>query len=168
MQPVGCPSDLCNVKVAFEKLADHVLFKCKHSSSILDLEESSQIQVNVPISSFEDNTMKVQPLKFDDRVFFLNEKIVNEYITRFQLQMLGTQEECKKYTVEIKLGDKAGKHVNTFRDHPLPIEMSDGELKSAGGNQISNSFKRKICSPRVSNSKKLAFSIEVTLTAVTD
>ena len=26
-------------------------------------------------------------------------------------------------------GDKAWKHVNTFRDHPLPIEMSDAELK---------------------------------------
>ena len=134
----------------------------------LDLEESSQIQVNVPISSFEDNTMKVQPLKFDDRVFFLNEKIVNEYITRFQLQMLGTQEECKKYTVEIKLGDKAGKDVNTFRDHPLPIEMSGEELMSVAGNQTINSFKRKICSPRVSNSKKLAFSIEVTFASVTD
>ena len=102
-RPVYCPSDLCNVKVAFEKLADHVLFKCKHSSSMLDLEESSCIQVNVPISSFEDNTMKVQPLKFDYRVFFLNERIVNEYITRFYVQMLGTQEECKKYTVEIKV-----------------------------------------------------------------
>ena len=78
--------------------------------------------------------------------------------------MLGTTEECKKYTVEIKVGDKAGKHVNTFRDHPLPIEMSDEELKSAGGNQISNFFKRKIWSPRDSNSKELAFSIEVTVT----
>ena len=135
---------------------------------MLDLGESSQVQVNVPISSFEDNTMKVQPLKFDDRVFFLNERIVNEYITRFYVQMLGTQKECTKYTVEIKLGDKAGKHVNTFRDHPLPIEMSDEELKSADGNQISNSFKRKICSPRVSNSKNLVFSIEVTFTSVTD
>ena len=68
--------------------------------------------------------------------------------------MLGTQEECKKHTVEIKLADKTGKQVNTFRDHPLPIEMSEEELKTAGGCQISNSFKRKICSPRVSNSKK--------------
>ena len=112
--------------------------------------------------------MKGQPLKFDDRVFLLNERIVNEYIRRFYVQMLGIHEECKKYTVEIKLGDKAGKHVNTFRDHPLPIEMSDEELKSAGGNQISNSFKRKICSPRLSNSKKLTFSVEVTFTSVTD
>ena len=121
---------------------------------MLDLEESSRFK---SMCLFQDNTMKVQLLKFDDRVFFLNERIVNEHITRFYVQMLGTTEECKKYTVEIKVGDKAGKHVNTFRDHPLSIEMSGEELKSAGGNQISNSFKRKICSPRASNSKKLAF-----------
>ena len=52
--------------------------------------------------------MKGQPLKFDDRVFLLNERIVNEYIRRFYVQMLGTQEECKKYTVEIKLGTRPG------------------------------------------------------------
>ena len=135
---------------------------------MLDLEENSHIQVNVPLSSFEDNTMKVQPLKFNGHVFVLNESIVNEYIKRFYVQMLGTQEECKKYTVEIKLGDKAGKHVNTFRDHPLPIEMSEEELNTAGGCQISNSFKRKICTPRSGNSKKLAFSVEVNFASVTN
>ena len=92
------------------------------------------------------------------------ERIMNEYITRFYVQMLSTQEECKMYTVEIKVG----KQVNTFRHHSLPIEISDQELKFADGNQISNSIKRKICSPRVSNSKKLAFSIDVTFTSVTD
>ena len=78
--------------------------------------------------------------------------------------MLGTPEECKKHTVEIKLADKTGKQVNTFRDHPLPIEMSEEESKF-GGMQISNSFKRKICR---GNPERLTFSVELTFAAVTE
>ena len=97
----------------------------------------------------------------------LNEKIENEHVRRFYVQMLGTHEECKELTVEIKLADKSGKQVNTFRDHPLPIEMSEEESKF-GGMQISNSFKRKICTPVVGNPERLTFSVELTFAAVTE
>ena len=167
-RPVSCPSYRCKDKVAFEKVIDHILSKCKHSFSMKYLEGPSHSQVfNVPISSFEKYSTKVQPMKFHEHFFFLNEKIDNEHVRRFYVQMLGTPEECKKHTVEIKLADKTGKQVNTFRDHPLPIEMSEEESKF-GGMQISNSFKRKICTPVVGNPEKLAFSVELTFASVSE
>ena len=82
------------------------------------------------------------------RCFFLNMRVENELHSKFYVQMLGTEEDCKTYTVGINLKDKTGKHAVTFRDNPFSLEVSEEDLK-AGGMHVSNAMKKKICIPMI-------------------
>ena len=48
------------------------------------------------------------------------------------VQMLGTEEECKLYTIGLNLVDKSGQVSLRFSDCPLPIEMTEEDRKVAG------------------------------------
>jgi len=103
--------------------------------------------------------------KWNDKFFFLNMKIENEHHRKFYVQMLGTEEECKKYTVEISLKDKTGKHAITFCDNPFPIEVPEEDLK-AGGMIVTNALQKKISFPSVDHPDWLSFSVFLTFESV--
>ena len=75
--------------------------------------------------------------------------------------MLGTEEDCKKYTVEIYLEDETGKRAITFCDNPLPIEISGEDLK-AGGIHVSHTMAKKICYPSVSEESMSGITVWLT------
>ena len=62
--------------------------------------------------------------------------------------------------------DKAGKRAITFCDNPLPIEVTEEDLK-AGGMQVSNSMKEKICFPMFDKPDRLGFEVLLTFAMVT-
>ena len=80
--------------------------------------------------------------------------------------MLGTEEECEKYTVEINLTDETGKHATTFCDNPLSIEAAEDDL-NAGGVMVSNAMLKKIYLPVVDRPDKLQFFVSMTFATVT-
>ena len=120
--------------------------------------------------NFQANTLAsavypVTMFKWNDKFFFLNLKIESEHHRKFYVQMMGTEEECKKYTVEISLEDKTGKHAAMFCDNPFPIEMSEEDL-NAGGMLVTNGMRKKICIPMVDRPKRLEYSVVLTFATV--
>ena len=166
-RPVACPSHLCKIKVPFEHVVDHILNKCNHSYSknrgALNVVANSSHQAgfNFPAKDLVSTKYSVETFKWNDNFFFLNIKVENEDHRKLYVQMLGTEEECKKYTVEITLKDKTGKHGLTFFDNPLPIEVSEEDLKS-GGMQVSNAMKKKVCYPMADKPDFLRWSLLLT------
>ena len=165
-RPVDCPSHLCKKKVPLEHVVDHVLNQCKHSFAKQDVTNSSIVEDFI----FQANTLAsaaypVAMFKWNDKFFFLNIKIENEHHRKFYVQMMGTEEECKKYTVEISLKDKTGKHAAMFCDNPFPIEMSEEDLK-AGGMVVTNAMKKKISFPIVGKPDRLKFNLWLTFATV--
>ena len=93
-------------------------------------------------------------------------KAQNNLHRQFYVQMLGTEEECKKITVEIKLMDKTGKRAITFCDNPLHVEISEEDLK-AGGIHVSHTMAKKICFPTVGEPEWISFSVWLTFATET-
>merc|ERR1711934_977325 len=154
-RPVDCPSHLCTKKVPFQHVVDHILNECDHSFSKRGFYKNNEGDYfDVPKSTFTANfyfepdclaseTYPVSMFKWNDQFFFLNMKIDNEHQRKFYVQMLGTDEECEKYTVKLRLKAKTGKHAITFCDNPFPIEVSKEDLK-AGGMQVSHVMMEKV------------------------
>ena len=170
-RPVDCPSHLCKKKVPFEHVVDHVLNNCEHSftkrfGKINVRNSPFSDEFNFTANKLASGTYKVQMYEWYDKFFFLNMKIENEHHRKFYVQMLGTKKDCRKYTVEISLKDKTGKHSITFCDNPLPIEVTEEDLK-AGGMQVSNSMKEKICFPMFDKPDRLGFEVLLTFAMVT-
>ena len=177
-RPVECPSHLCKKKVPFEHVVGHILNECDHSFSKKGYYKNNEGDYyDVPKSSFTadfyfdvdrlaSEEYPVSMFKWSDQFFFLNMKIENEHHRKFYVQMLGTDEECKKYTVKLRLKAKTGKHAIIFCDNPFPIEISEEDLK-AGGMQVSNAMKEKVCFPVADRPDRLGFSLLLTFATVT-
>ena len=168
-RPVDCPSYLCKEKVPFEHVVDHILNKCKHSYSkgaYKDVENSSVTSMfNVLASNLATATMDVTMYKWNDKFFFLNMEVGNELHRKFYMQMLGTDEECKKYTVEISLKAKTGKCAVTFCDNPFPIEVTEEDL-NAGGMLVTNAMMKKISIPLVNRPDRITYSLVLSFGSV--
>ena len=166
-RPVKCPSLKCDKKVPFEHVMSHVLNECKESFKTFGVLDSSSCNLSftLPANNLA-VTFSVKPIKWNGQFFFLNMKVENEHHRRFYVQMLGTEEECEKYTVEINLKGEAGKRVTTFCDNPLSIEAAEDDL-NAGGVMVSNAMLKKICVPVVDHPNKLQFSVSMTFATVT-
>ena len=168
-RPVDCPSHLCKKKVPFGHVVDHVMVECDYSfskgrGSLRAVEYSSiNSTFNFPANMLASATYSVEMYQWNGQFFFLNMRVESALHRKFYVQMFGTEEECKKYTVQINLGDKTGKYAITFCDHPFPIEVSEEDLK-AGGLQVSHVMQKKVCIPVVD---KLNFSLLLTFARVT-
>ena len=164
-RPVDCPSCLCKEKVPFKHVVDHILNKCQYSFSKEAphhvLNSQSMFLFYFPVNKFASASFKVTAYKWNDQFFFLNLKAINKLHIQFYVQMLGTEEDCKKYTVEIYLEDETGKRAITFCDNPLPIEISGEDLK-AGGIHVSHTMAKKICYPSVGEESMSGITVWLT------
>ena len=167
LRPVDCPSHLCKEKVPFEHVVAHILNNCKHSFGKEDVRNSSIDQgFFFPANKLASTTYSVKPFKWNGKFFFLNMKIENEHHRNFYMQMLGTEEECKNYTVEISLKAKTGKCSAMFCDNPFPIEVSEEDVK-AGGMIVTNAMKKKISFPEFDDQPdRLRFDLLLTFATV--
>ena len=86
-------------------------------------------------------------------------------VWRFYVQMLGSEEECERYTVAITLGDKNLQHFVSFSSNPLPVEMCE-EDSEAGGMKVRIKTLKKICVPRVSSPGNLEYLLTLTFSDV--
>ena len=165
-RPVDCPSHLCDEKVAYQKVTDHILNQCMQAFNIANVENTTLKQVfHMGINKISSSRFKVKPIKWAGHLFFLNMKVENDHFRQLYVQMLGSKEECEKYSVEIKLQDKRGKHAIIFCDQPLPIEVPVDQLRE-GGIRVSSSFMRNnICSPSV-DPNKVQFNVDLTFDCV--
>ena len=130
------------------------------------MNSSASDEFNFPANKLASVTYSVTMFKWNDKFFFLNIKLENEHHRKFYVQMMGTEEECKKHAVEIRLKDKTGKDALTFSDNPFPIEVSEEDLK-AGGMLVTNAMMKKICIPMVDQPERLKFSFLLTFATVT-
>ena len=122
-----------------------------------------------PANLFASSPSNVTAYKWNDEFFFLNMKVQTKPLKlhkQFYVQMLGAEEECKNYTVEIYLKDKTGMCAITFCDNPLPVEITEEDLK-AGGIHVSHTIAKKICFPTVGESERLSFSVWLTFATET-
>ena len=168
-RPVDCPSQLCEEKVTYQKVVDHILNQCKQAMKKRNVgTDDFRVKFTIPIANFGNMKFKVLPIKRGEQLFFLNLRNENEHFKKLYVQMWGTKEDCKRFKVEIKLEDEEGKSAITFCDHPLPVDISEEDLVVEGV-QVSNAFmKRNICTPLVDNLEKVSLSLKITFAAVED
>ena len=165
-RPVDCPSHRCEEEVPFELVVDHLLKKCKYSFGKTDVTNSSITgRLDFPAGQIATAPYSVKTYKWNNKFFFLNIKMENKHHRKFYVQMLGTEEECKKYTVEISLKAKTGKCAAMFCDNPFPIEVAEEDLK-AGGMLVTKALLKKISFPMVDQPDWLSFSVLLTFAPV--
>ena len=130
---VTCPAtNICNKLVPLAHLIDHILNSCEGSFAKLDgrcknVEHSSYTATYLDLGRLQ----WVDTFSWKDEFFFLCHR-KEEHYTNLYVQMLGTEEECKLYTVSLSLMDKSGQVSLSFSDCPLPIEMTEEDRKAAG------------------------------------
>ena len=134
-RPVPCPStNICKKLVPLAHLIDHILNTCEGSSAksaghCKNVEGSSCTETYLDLGSLY--CCMVDTFSWADKFFFLCQR-KGEQCSNMYVQMLGTEEECKLYTVSLNLVDKSGQVSLRFSDSPLPIEMTEEDRKVAG------------------------------------
>ena len=159
-RPVPCPStNICNKLVPLAHLIDHILNTCegsfaKFAGRCKNVEGSSYAATYLDLGSLY--CCMVDTFSWADKFFFLCQR-KGELFRNMYVQMLGTEEECKLYTVSLNLVDKSGQVSLRFSDSPLPIEMTEEDRKVAGL-PVFEQFMTKIKSSGVYYSVQLDFS----------
>ena len=126
-RPVRCPeTKRCNKEVALAHLLHHVLNSClRKTCKHVEGSTYSGQYLNFIQSTLLDT------LSWDDKFFFLCQRLENVYRS-FYVQMLGTEEECKLYNVNITLVDTTGQASVSFSDNPVPIDLGEDDRRVAG------------------------------------
>ena len=134
-RPVTCPANnICKKLVPLAHLIDHILNTCegsfaKFAGRCKNVEGSSYTASYLDLGSLY--CCMVDTFSWADKFFFLCQR-KGEQCRNMYVQMLGTEEECKLYTVSLNLVDKSGQVSLRFSDSPLPIEMTEEDRKVAG------------------------------------
>ena len=91
-RPVHCPSHLCEEKVAYKNVVDHILSQCTFAfakSNACAISGNVTEVFNRPRNSFHLAKTKVKPIKWNDHFLFLNieklnvkNEIENHYFNR--------------------------------------------------------------------------------------
>ena len=141
-RPVRCPeTKICNKEVPLAYLVEHVLNSCQEAPfnrSCVHVEGSTYARRYVDVT----HRTLVDIFSWDDKFFFLCQRTEKVYRSLY-VQMLGTEEECNLYNVNIALVDTTGKARVSFSDCPVPIEISEDDRRVAGFpifNKMMNNF----------------------------
>ena len=158
-RPVSCPSLLCEKKLSFNQVTNHLKNDCKHSfKASLTVKTDSLSMILSHEKAATPWTSKASLINWKWKVFFLNEVVDDEGQAWFFLQMLGTEQECDKCMVTIRVEDNLGIYSVVVTDTPLSIDVSEKFLK-ANGMLITSRIMNKILKPQDGAANKLAFKI---------
>ena len=125
---VSCPSHLCKKELPFSHVVDHLLAECEHSfakdrAGELQKVEKSSCNLSL-VAQHEDlatGLCDVTTIQWRGKFFFLNDTAPLDGLhthRNIYVQMLATEEECKKYKVTLSLEDKMGEHFLRYNDNP--------------------------------------------------
>jgi hypothetical protein len=89
---VACPAIQCKAKVAYNELLSHMEKTCQYTSTF-----------HVNTESME---MSTDRFTMDDNIFFLVQNLKARKFKNIYMQMLGSEEECKKYKISIEMKDE--------------------------------------------------------------
>ena len=162
-RPVSCPSIGCKVRLPLTQLVDHITGTCNHSyakiqGKVHDLALPSCTKTFTFSFDPKPPVICTYTFKWRSQFFFLIEMEDGPMHRKFYVQMLGSEEECKKYRVGISMEDAKGLNHMKFCDNPLSIEMSEENLKY-GGMQISNKMKERLFSTSVVDPQMHQFTV---------
>jgi len=134
-----CPAALCEQKIPFCYVIDHVMNCCQHSfakkeKKVIEIVKSPYDQTF--ISTPDKDHFDVETFLWDGKYFFLNMKEGPAWT--FNVEMLGKEEDCSEYEVELivhRTDDSDvtnNKCVFKFTGTPCPVE-EEKTLKSLTG-----------------------------------
>ena len=137
-RPVSCPSVLCKKTVAFARLVDHLLHECEQTfTDDYDVVDHNLFAETYVLSGTKDgDDLDVDTLCWKDKFFFLALRLDAHY-WNFYVQMMGLEDECKKYMVKISLMDRKGKERFSFNNHPFPISEKTEDVEKLQGLLVS-------------------------------
>eukprot|EP00092_Neocalanus_flemingeri_P108084 GFUD01138748.1.p1 GENE.GFUD01138748.1~~GFUD01138748.1.p1 ORF type:complete len:330 (+),score=82.64 GFUD01138748.1:13-1002(+) len=164
---IKCPATLCEDKVSFCSLIDHLMTDCSHSCAkeekkIDDLTslEGFFISFNV----FEGEEYKTETFLWNGNYFFFNTITANGHWT-FHVEMLGDEEECSKYRSQLVLHkhkdiEADDDYVYRFTGKPCSVEEEKDSKKETGLN-VSNKMITKLSRQVMKDDDDYDFKISI-------
>eukprot|EP00092_Neocalanus_flemingeri_P017292 GFUD01018702.1.p1 GENE.GFUD01018702.1~~GFUD01018702.1.p1 ORF type:complete len:336 (+),score=80.78 GFUD01018702.1:56-1063(+) len=150
---IRCPATLCEEKVAFRSTIDHLLTNCSQSYA----KEEKEITDLTSKTGFFTQTFYVRKIKAykvdtflcNGKYFFLNIRRSGDSDDwTFHVEMLGDEEECSKYRLQLVLhknedvGVDDG-YIYRFTGHPCSVE-EEKDSKKETGLMVSNKMMTKL------------------------
>ena len=158
---VSCPSLLCEKKLPFNQVTNHLKNECSHSfKPSLTVQTDSLSMILTHEKAVTPRTSKVSLINWKWKVFFLNKLVDDDGQGWFYLQMLGSEQECDKCMVTIRVEDNLGIHSVVVTDSPLSIDVPEKFLR-ANGMLISSRIMKKIWKPQDGAANR--FALKMTL-----
>jgi hypothetical protein len=165
-RPITCPAILCQNKIAYNHVKDHVVKDCEQSTrtnwivSNFTYTMNFRITTSLPITT---QVYKLETFIWDGQYFFLSQTWrQHDTFKNFYMQMLGTEEECSKYKVTLAMQDKDGVYSNMISDHPYSMDMPETE-KDVAGLRLSEKAMKTLLKPIEGVPNKSRFSVVINL-----
>jgi len=170
---LSCPAALCNQEVAFCNLIDHVMNDCNHSyakdeKAIADLTSRKGFyQQGFSVDSALWPFM-LETYMWNGKYFFF---IIDRSVDRcgdwtFHVEMLGTEEECSEYKLELVLHkyediEAEGQFVFRFIGEPCSVD-EEKDVKKRTGLIVNNRImERKLCTQVTKEDEFQKFNISI-------
>ena len=142
---VVCPALTCSATLPYSKVEEHINSSCtkvKNRRSVPTGE--NEVKLLFKMKKEDGKHKKSRVLNWHNKTFLLNMNQTPELGWHFLVQLMGTQEECSRYEVGVKLravgggSSKVKRELgnNSFRGQPAPMEEM-GEDFSFGISLIS-------------------------------
>ena len=79
--------------------------------------------------------------------------------------MLGSEEDCLRYKVTLKVFNESGTCSLSYSDHPTSIDAKD-ETKIAESLAVSDNLMKKLCEAKTDNTDKSEYKVTLTFEMV--
>jgi len=162
---VICPSVMCKKGVAYCHVVDHVLSECessfvKRNKGYKNVTGSNhETNYTIDNASLLTNQFSVDGFCFKDHYFFLTNNKVEGFYRNMYVQMLGTKEECDRFSVGITIRNENRDGSISYTSKPFPLEIDD-EDKKDGGLTISNKVLKKLTFPEEGKEERSKYSVK--------
>eukprot|EP00092_Neocalanus_flemingeri_P010804 GFUD01011634.1.p1 GENE.GFUD01011634.1~~GFUD01011634.1.p1 ORF type:complete len:407 (+),score=86.08 GFUD01011634.1:109-1221(+) len=164
---IKCPATLCEGKVAFCSMIDHLMTDCNHSYAKEDKKINDVTsQKGFFMQSFKvvkGKDYKTDTLLWNDKYFFLT--ITAKSYWTFHVEMLGEEEECSKFSYQLVLHKNKDIEANNyyvyrFTGKPCSVEEEKNSKRETGLN-VSNIMMTKLSRQVMKDEKLNEFKISI-------